>query len=66
MDLPDGIGMAWKNFYDEDTPTFTQKKRWLLIQSPGSFPISDCALKGMLLFCGTSSHRTINGGILSL
>ena len=22
-DLPSGARMAWKNFYDEDTPTFT-------------------------------------------
>ncbi len=47
-------------------PPSPPKKRWLLIQSPGSFPISDCALKGMLLFCGTSSHMTINCGIVSL
>lgn len=25
-DLPDGIRMAWKNFYDEDDPTFTPEQ----------------------------------------
>ena len=25
-DLPDGARMAWKNFYDEDTPTFTPEQ----------------------------------------
>ena len=24
--LPSGIRMAWKNFYDEDTPTFTPEQ----------------------------------------
>ena len=24
--LPEGIRMAWKNFYDEDTPTFTPEE----------------------------------------
>ncbi|MBP2409185.1 hypothetical protein [Brachybacterium fresconis] len=27
-DLPDGIFMAWKNFYDEDTPTFTPEQTY--------------------------------------
>lgn len=26
QDLPEGIWMAWKNFYDEDTPTFTPEE----------------------------------------
>src|SRR5699024_12436885 len=25
-DLPEGIFMAWKNFYDEDTPMFTPQQ----------------------------------------
>ncbi|MGO2584151.1 hypothetical protein ACTXKH_14095 [Brachybacterium tyrofermentans] len=27
-DLPEGMFMAWKNFYDEDTPTFTPEKTY--------------------------------------
>ena len=26
--LPEGIFMAWKNFYDEDTPTFTPEQTY--------------------------------------
>lgn len=28
QDLPGGIRMAWKNFYDEDTPTFTPEQTY--------------------------------------
>lgn len=34
QDLPEGIGMAWKNFYDEDTPTFTPKETYDLEPRP--------------------------------
>ncbi|MGP5304213.1 hypothetical protein [Brachybacterium alimentarium] len=27
-DLPDGVFMAWKNFYDEDTPTFSPEQTY--------------------------------------
>ena len=27
-DLPEGIVMAWKNFYDEDTPMFTPEETY--------------------------------------
>src|SRR5699024_9310261 len=32
--LPEGIGMAWKNFYDEDTPTFTPEETYDLEPRP--------------------------------
>lgn len=28
QDLPEGMGMAWKNFYDEDTPTWTPEQTY--------------------------------------
>ncbi|WP_260853449.1 hypothetical protein [Kocuria palustris] len=28
QDLPEGMGMAWKNFYDEDTPTWTPEETY--------------------------------------
>ena len=34
VDLPDGIGMAWKNFYDEDTPTFTPEETMAVDPKP--------------------------------
>ena len=33
-ELPRGIRMAWKNFYDEDTPTFTPKQTFELTPKP--------------------------------
>ncbi|MGX5358647.1 hypothetical protein [Kocuria sp. KH4] len=33
-DLPPGIRMAWKNFYDEDTPTFTPEQTFALEPRP--------------------------------
>ena len=33
-DLPDGIEMAWKNFIDEDTPTFTPKQTYDIDPKP--------------------------------
>ena len=32
--LPDGIYMAWKNFYDEDTPTFTPEQTYNIEPKP--------------------------------
>lgn len=32
--LPEGIHMAWKNFYDEDTPTFTPEETYKLEPRP--------------------------------
>ena len=32
--LPEGIHMAWKNFYDEDTPTFTPEQTYNLEPKP--------------------------------
>lgn len=32
--LPDGVGMAWKNFYDEDTPTFTPEQTFDIDPQP--------------------------------
>lgn len=32
--LPEGIRMAWKNFYDEDTPTFTPEQTYNLEPKP--------------------------------
>lgn len=34
QDLPDGIHMAWKNFYDEDTPTFTPEETFAITPRP--------------------------------
>lgn len=34
QDLPGGIRMAWKNFYDEDTPTFTPEQTFDLESRP--------------------------------
>ena len=34
QDLPRGIRLAWKNFYDEDTPTFTPKQTYDLTPKP--------------------------------
>lgn len=33
-DLPEGMGMAWKNFYDEDTPTWTPEQTYDLEPRP--------------------------------
>ena len=33
-DLPEGIRMAWKNFYDEDTPTFTPEETYAIDPKP--------------------------------
>lgn len=33
-ELPDGIWMAWKNFYDEDTPMFTPEQTYDLQPKP--------------------------------
>src|SRR6185312_17209569 len=33
-DLPQGIRMAWKNFIDEDSPTFTPKQTYALDPKP--------------------------------
>ncbi|MFL4472430.1 hypothetical protein ACIPVK_00315 [Paeniglutamicibacter sp. MACA_103] len=33
-DLPDGIRMAWKNFIDEDTPTFTPEQTYDIDPKP--------------------------------
>ena len=32
--LPEGIRMAWKNFYDEDTPTFTPQQTFAIEPKP--------------------------------
>ena len=32
--LPEGIHMAWKNFYDEDTPTFTPQQTYAITPKP--------------------------------
>ena len=32
--LPEGIHMAWKNFYDEDTPTFTPEQTYAIQPKP--------------------------------
>ena len=37
-ELPRGIRMAWKNFYDEDTPTFTPKQTFELTPKPRFVP----------------------------
>lgn len=34
QDLPDGIFMAWKNFYDEDSPMFTPEETYALEPRP--------------------------------
>ncbi len=34
LDLPDGIWMGWKNFIDEDSPTFTPKKTFDIDPKP--------------------------------
>ena len=34
QDLPDGVWMAWKNFYDEDTPMFTPEETFALEPRP--------------------------------
>lgn len=33
-DLPDGIFMTWKNFYDEDTSTFTPEQTYEVESRP--------------------------------
>ena len=33
-DLPEGIFMAWKNFYDEDSPTFTPEETYAVEPRP--------------------------------
>ena len=33
-DLPEGIFMAWKNFYDEDSPTFTPEETYAVEPQP--------------------------------
>src|SRR5699024_5039512 len=40
-DLPEGIFMAWKNFYDEDTPMFTPEETFDVDPRPGSSRTSD-------------------------
>ena len=34
QNLPEGIHMAWKNFYDEDTPTFTPEETYAIEPRP--------------------------------
>jgi hypothetical protein len=34
LGLPPGIRMAWKNFYDEDTPTFTPEQTFAIEPKP--------------------------------
>ncbi|MGP9539232.1 hypothetical protein ACT3SP_14565 [Brachybacterium sp. AOP43-C2-M15] len=34
QDLPEGVAMAWKNFYDEDTPLFTPEETYDVAPRP--------------------------------